>query len=534
MKKKVLFVISQLHKGGAESSLVNLLKTLDQQKYSTDLLIMNQVPIEGTISLIPEVPDYVRVCDVYAWTWNKSKIVRKCFTRIIDNPYTPERAIRFVECQVYDLAIHVGEWWIPTFVANHVHAHLKMAWIHTDISTAPDFRANEFFSFDESIDRYLFVSEGSQNNACTRYTFVKDKCGLLHNAFDAKSIRAWSKETIPGIQRPILPLIVTVANIRPEKNHLIQLEAMRILKERGRDFVWWNIGFYSDKHIVQLISEKANQYELSDRFLLLGAKDNPYPYIAMADAVACVSAYESWSLAITEAKILGVPVIATCTSGALEQIVDRQTGCFVNADPADIADKIEQLVFHKETGHYIRSQLKELCSEFSAAKEFNALFQANHESRAATGHILYVIDDVNFRGGAHIAAYKHIQRLIQTGKKIDIFSMYYPTWQLRNFLPQVKFYTFSNTDEDRLRLRRIAACFLNKNVTLKEKVIRWHYWTNKKQTQFVTNRMLRYAQTFFSSYPIVCLHSEGSIFKEAVANCNAKQKTQWIHTDYCA
>ena len=53
--KKLLFVISQLYKGGAETSLVNLLNHLDTTKYEIELLILNQSPIEHAVSLIPQI-----------------------------------------------------------------------------------------------------------------------------------------------------------------------------------------------------------------------------------------------------------------------------------------------------------------------------------------------------------------------------------------------------------------------------------------------------------------------------------------------
>ena len=43
MKKKILFVITQFYKGGAETSLLNLFHCLDSQKYEVDFLVLNQI-----------------------------------------------------------------------------------------------------------------------------------------------------------------------------------------------------------------------------------------------------------------------------------------------------------------------------------------------------------------------------------------------------------------------------------------------------------------------------------------------------------
>ena len=66
MKRKVLFLISQLHKGGAENSLVKLVNSLNPQEYETELIVMNQIPVKDSISLIDHVAQHVRVCDFAA------------------------------------------------------------------------------------------------------------------------------------------------------------------------------------------------------------------------------------------------------------------------------------------------------------------------------------------------------------------------------------------------------------------------------------------------------------------------------------
>ena len=43
-KVSLLFVITELYRGGAEVALINLLKKLDREAYSVDLLILSQKP----------------------------------------------------------------------------------------------------------------------------------------------------------------------------------------------------------------------------------------------------------------------------------------------------------------------------------------------------------------------------------------------------------------------------------------------------------------------------------------------------------
>ena len=126
--KKLLFVISQLYKGGAETSLVNLLNHLDYNKYSIELLILNQSPVKGAVSLIDRVNKNVTVCDAYA-QYQKINIVDRFRAKLL---YTlPQKgayyftALDFVRNKEYDWAFFVGEWYSPSFVADEVQARIK-------------------------------------------------------------------------------------------------------------------------------------------------------------------------------------------------------------------------------------------------------------------------------------------------------------------------------------------------------------------------------------------------------------------------
>ena len=56
MKKKILFVLATLNRGGAEKSLISLLKMLDYDKYDVDLLLFDR-----GYDLEKEIPNNVNV-----------------------------------------------------------------------------------------------------------------------------------------------------------------------------------------------------------------------------------------------------------------------------------------------------------------------------------------------------------------------------------------------------------------------------------------------------------------------------------------
>ena len=73
MKNNVLIVIHSLGCGGAEKSLVSLLKFLPQDKWNIDLLIGDQYGV-----FLNEIPDYVNIIkDNYAFENFSAPISRR-------------------------------------------------------------------------------------------------------------------------------------------------------------------------------------------------------------------------------------------------------------------------------------------------------------------------------------------------------------------------------------------------------------------------------------------------------------------------
>lgn len=538
---KLLFVISQLFKGGAETSLVNLLKQLDGSDYSVDLLVMNQVPTENAASLIPKVPPYVNLCNAYADRYSmKFRISSKYLYKQDElKKYSPA-ALNFVRNKVYDWAFHVGEWWSPEFVAEKVTAKHKAVWIHNDLSKAEYFDDVHYFDYLDAFQKCIFVSQNSMESSIAQYPFLKDRSVTIYNINDSEEIRERSNaepDKMPVIDRS-KPLFVTVANLRPQKNHLRQIEAMHLLQKRGADFTWLNIGSTANETAVRQVKDRVKAYGLEDRFLILGPRENPYPYMKAADAVTVLSDYESWSMVITEAKILGVPVISTPTSGALEQIEDGETGLLTDFEAESIADRVEAFLLNAKLREKIRRNLTGFDNTQSILDSFHRLVGDGSPKRSGA-KILYIIDDVNYSGGAHVATRLQIRELLKAKQDITIFSSHRPTLTVRNELPGAKFLSWWAVKADRIFNTRLLYCLRSRTLTKPEKKYKMEMsrYSRRKEPNAEHSTFEEYvlprAADLFSSYDIVCVMSEGSSLKQAVADCTAKRKIQWIHTDYC-
>lgn len=359
MKKKILFVITQFYKGGAETSLLNLFHCLDSQKYEVDFLVLNQIEYQDATSLMGEIPNWIDVFDAVKNRGNGLKLEQlagKIYRRLFHTETYVKSAVDFVKNRKYDVAISFGEWLSPAFLVKKVNAVKKYVWIHIDLDKADFVNKEELVKYDSRITGYIFASEKSRQSSIHRCPQMIEKSIVVHNILNRQNILSRAAEEV------ILPqangsFLLSVGNLRIEKNYPRQIEVMRILKEKKISIKWICVGSTVDKNVYGEVSELLEKYQLKDDFILCGADDNPYKYMKRAKAVMVLSDHESWSLVISEAKVLGIPVIATNTSGAQEQIVNGETGIITSFQAEEIAGEIEEFLNDLELQNKIKKNL---------------------------------------------------------------------------------------------------------------------------------------------------------------------------------
>ena len=63
-KKRILLVINQFFKGGAETALLNLFQCLSPDDCSIDFLVFDQINLPDTVSLVQKIPSWINVINV--------------------------------------------------------------------------------------------------------------------------------------------------------------------------------------------------------------------------------------------------------------------------------------------------------------------------------------------------------------------------------------------------------------------------------------------------------------------------------------
>lgn len=132
-----------------------------------------------------------------------------------------------------------------------------------------------------------------------------------------------------------------MGRLTDQKNFLHLLRALPKLRRDGIPFRLQIIGEGQErKRLEEYIARK----NLGDCVQLLGWQENPYPYIKAADIVVCSSRYEGLSTVVTEALILGKPVVTTPCNGMAELLGESRFGLIAEADDSGLHRALRRML----------------------------------------------------------------------------------------------------------------------------------------------------------------------------------------------
>ena len=122
------------------------------------------------------------------------------------------------------------------------------------------------------------------------------------------------------------------------------------------DVTWYLIGYGGDE---PLIRQKIDEAGMQERVVILGKRDNPYPYMRACDLYVQPSRYEGKAVTVREAQLLGKPVVITNYATSDSQLEDGVDGVIVPMDNAGCAAGIAALLRDPER----MRQLSENCAK---------------------------------------------------------------------------------------------------------------------------------------------------------------------------
>jgi glycosyltransferase involved in cell wall biosynthesis len=394
MKKSLLIVSHALELGGAERSLIGLLDALDPEIWDIDLFLLRHEgelmdAIPEHVNLLPQVSAYTVLARPMKDTLREGHMLltgARLAGKLMAGSYAKkhghtESAVgleyshkftcplmpRIQPQKEYDLAI---SFLTPHyFVAKKVRAKKKIAWIHTDY-TRIQVNVDSETAMWNAYDHIASISDAVTDSFLKVFPGLKDKIVLIENILPERLVKKQAEMFSAEQEMPVKGIrILSVGRFCYQKNFDNVPEICTRLLEKGLDVYWYLIGFGPDE---SLIRQKIAEAGMEERVIVLGKKENPYPYMKSCDLYVQPSRYEGKAVTVREAQMLEKPVVITDYATASSQLEHGVDGVTVPMENQGCADEIAALLQRPDR----LKLLLENCSvrDYSNAAEIEKLY----------------------------------------------------------------------------------------------------------------------------------------------------------------
>jgi len=433
MRIKILFIIPSLANAGAEKSLVNLLKTIDCNRYDIDLLILSKNgQLESQVNEKVNILPLPELADIFMMPLKKSlflfakrrelsfilnRILVAGLTRLlrkttwVEFVYWKYLSKTFPVIEVrYDVAIGYLEGISFYFVIDKVKAGKKIGWVHLAYSQSIIRKRFDNILF-KGLDRIVTVSDKCSKILKDLLPEYANKIRVMQNIVFPSLIIQNSKLSNPFKDENIN--IVTVGRLVRQKGHEIAVAACKMLVDDGYNIKWYVLGDGQEKEKLHRMIKKNR---LEGVFILLGTIDNPYPYIGNSQIYVHPSRVEGKSLSIEEAKILGRPIVATNFNTVSDQITDNVNGLIAKMSPEGLYAKIKYLIDNESVRKQLAYNLsnEKLGTEAEISKFYELINELNKKN------IIFIINNLNC-GGAEKALVSLLKTIDYSRYNVDLY-----------------------------------------------------------------------------------------------------------------
>ena len=387
-KKRIVFSYPAMMLGGSTTSLLSILNRIDYSKFDVDLLLDSH-----TGPWFDKIPENVNLLPpAYLYTNKRKEIVHRLLSpkymsaffisKIIScKDKNPRHGVQYLEMKdvefyreikkEYDVAVAFLEGRQCKFVAKHIKAKRKIAWIHIDYGDSQFDPKYDKMSM-EKFDKIVLVSEKCKESFDALFPDLKGKTCVIENILSKEHIKKMSEEKCDlKIEEGKINLATTCRISFQSKGLDRAIKAFEMLKMEGllKDIKWFILGDGPD---MEKLKDLINQAQLSEFISLLGMQTNPYKYLKNMTLFFLPSRWEGKPMAVTEAFILGLPVLVTNYTSAHEQVRDAIDGVVVENSTEGIYKGLLYIMRHKKIIEDLRKCVE--ITDYSNTREMVKIF----------------------------------------------------------------------------------------------------------------------------------------------------------------
>ncbi len=368
MKKKILFFSNGLYAGGAEQILLTLLTHIDYNLYDITLYSLIK---EDVARVYPEQIHYnyifQRIADQdNGWKRIVKKVINK--VKLLIYHHFPAKLFYalFVRGQ-YDTEVAFIEGYATRIISGSTNKRSKkIAWVHIDLINN-HWTTIAYRNLQEEQASYRQFDEVTSVSLSVKTSFDQlfphPNSTVTYNPIDENKIKRLAGKPIDTacwLEQGCV--LVTMGRLVPQKGYDRLLPIVKKLKDEGFLFSLNIVGEGTDR---EMLEQYIRQNQLEKYVRLCGFHTNPYPYMAKADLFVCSSRSEGYSTVITEALILGLPIVTTRCAGMNELLGESEFGLITDNDDTSLYEGIKVMLSDKGCLHHYKRKAQERGLQFA-------------------------------------------------------------------------------------------------------------------------------------------------------------------------
>ena len=315
---RVLFTITSMPVGGAETLLVELVRRMDRERILPELCCLKELGPLGE-QLAEEIPAHAQLLS--------GKYDLRVFPRLVS----------LIRQRRIDAVITVGAgdkmFW-GRLAAWYANLPVTLSALHS--TGWPDTISRLNRCLTPLTDSFIAVAKEHGRYLIEDERLPAEKVRVIPNGVDTERFRP-CPETRSNVRRELglasdTPVCGIVAALRTEKNHFVFLRAAAMLRSRLPQARFLIVGDGPER---AKLATAAADLGLANYVQFVGTRSDIHRLLTAMDLFALTSDSEASPVSILEAMATGLPVVATRVGSIAETVQEGKTGLLTTVGAAE-------------------------------------------------------------------------------------------------------------------------------------------------------------------------------------------------------